>query len=69
MLSQVRASYRSLAGRDCAEARSIIAGDAAIDAQYRTLRKQYKAGLAQQPEQLDAWLELMDTGREPGTDC
>ncbi len=63
VLSQVRASYRALAGRDCLAARSVIAGDAAIDAQYRTLRKQYKAGLAQHPEQLDAWLELMNTAR------
>ena len=63
VLSQVRASYTALAGRDCVAARSVIAGDAAIDAQYRTLRKQYKAGLAQHPEQLDAWLELMNTAR------
>ena len=46
-----------------AAARAVIAGDNAIDAQYRALRKQFKAGLGQYPEQLDAWLELMNTAR------
>jgi phosphate transport system protein len=63
VLSQVRASYRTLASRDLAAARAVIAGDTAIDAQYRALRKQFKAGLGQYPEQLDAWLELMNTAR------
>ena len=63
VLSQVRASYRALASRDVAAARAVIAGDNAIDAQYRALRKQFKAGLGQYPEQLDAWLELMNTAR------
>jgi len=63
VLSQVRASYRALASRDLAAARAVIAGDTAIDAQYRALRKQFKAGLAQHTEQLDAWLKLMNTAR------
>jgi phosphate transport system protein len=63
VLEQVRATYHALASRDLAAARTVIAGDTAIDVQYRTLRKQFKAGLAQQPERLDAWLELMNTAR------
>ncbi|MBV8309915.1 MAG: phosphate signaling complex protein PhoU [Planctomycetaceae bacterium] len=63
VLSQVRASYRALASRDPAAARTVIAGDTAIDARYRALRKQFKDGLGQHPEQLDAWLELMNTAR------
>ena len=63
VLSQVHASYRALASRDLAAARAVIAGDTAIDAQYRALRKQFKAGLSRYPEQLDAWLELMNTAR------
>jgi len=63
VLSQVRASYRALASRDVAAARAVIAGDNAIDVQYHALRKQFKAGLGQYPEQLDAWLKLMNTAR------
>jgi len=63
VLLQVRASYQALASRDRAAARAVIAGDTAIDARYRALRKQFKTGLGQHPEQLDAWLELMNTAR------
>jgi phosphate transport system protein len=63
VLLQVRASYQALASRDLAAAQAVIGGDTAIDVQYRALRKQVKTGLGQQPEQLDAWLELMNTAR------
>ncbi len=63
VLLQVRASYHSLARRDLTSAQAVIAGDTAIDVQYRALRKQFKTGLGQQPEQLDDWLELMNTAR------
>jgi len=63
VLLQVRAGYQALASRDVAAARAVIAGDAAIDVQYRTLRKQFKTSLGQHPEQLDVWLELMNTAR------
>jgi phosphate transport system protein len=63
VLLQVRVTCQALASREVATARAIIVGDAAIDAQYRALRKQFKTGLGQQPEQLDAWLELMNTAR------
>ncbi len=63
VLLQVRATYQALSSRDLARARAVIVGDAAIDAQYRVLRKQFKTGLSRQPEQLDAWLELMNTAR------
>jgi phosphate transport system protein len=62
-LSQVRAGYQALASRDAAAARAVIAGDTAIDLQYRALRRDFKAGLGQHPEQLDAWLLLMNTAR------
>jgi len=63
VLLQVRASYQALASRNRTAARAVIAGDTAIDARYRALRKQFKTGLGQHPEQLDAWLELMNTAR------
>ncbi len=63
VLQQVRACYEALASREVAAAREVIGGDAAIDVQYRALRKQFKTGLSQNPEQLDAWLELMNTAR------
>ena len=63
VLLQVRASYQALASRDRAAARAVVAGDTAIDARYRALRKQFKNGLGQHPEQLDAWLELLNTAR------
>ena len=63
VLQQVRASYQALASRDVTTARAVIAGDTAINVQYRALRKQFKTGLGQHPEQLDAWLELMNTAR------
>ncbi len=63
VLLQVRASYQALASQDVATARAVIGGDTAINVQYRALRKQFKTGLGQHPEQLDAWLELMNTAR------
>ena len=63
VLSQVRSCYDALAARDSIAARSIVAGDKAVDLQYRALRKEFKAGLAGHPEQLDAWLLLMNTAR------
>jgi len=63
VLRQVRASYQALASRDVAAARAVIAGDTAINVQYRALRKQFKTALGQQPEQLDAWLGLINTAR------
>jgi len=63
VLAQVRSCYRALAARDAAAARAVIAGDNAIDLQYRALRKEYKASLGGHPDQLDAWLLLMNTAR------
>jgi len=63
VLSQVRSTCQALSSRDLAVARAVIAGDSAIDVQYRALRKEFKTGLSQHPEQLDAWLELMNTAR------
>ena len=58
-LSQVRSAtmpWRAGLGRRAA----IIAGDKAIDRQYRALRKEFKASLAAASEQLDAWLQLIE---------
>jgi phosphate transport system protein len=63
VLNQVRLCYEALAGRDAAAARGVIAGDNVIDAQYRTLRKQFKDNLSHHPEQMDAWLLLINTAR------
>lgn len=63
VLAQVRRCYDALAGRNAADARTIIAGDNAIDARYRTLRKELKRSLAAHPEQTDGWLRLLSTAR------
>ncbi len=63
VLSQVRSSYRALESRDAELARAVIAGDTAIDDQYRALRRQYKTSLAQHPDQYKGWLQLLNLAR------
>jgi phosphate transport system protein len=63
VLSQVRTCYQSLARRDLTTARELISGDAAINRQYRALRKELKSGLAEHPAQLESWLQLMNAAR------
>jgi phosphate transport system protein len=63
VLDQTRAAYVALAARDSQKARAVIAGDRAIDRQYRRFRREMKDGLRQDAGQLDAWLQLMSTGR------
>jgi phosphate transport system protein len=63
VLSQVRACAAALAHRDAAAARAVIAGDNLIDARYRTLRREFKEQLSHQPEQINAWLLLMNSAR------
>jgi phosphate transport system protein len=63
VLSQVRLSYQALESRKAELARAVIAGDAAIDDQYRVLRRQYKTSLAHHPGQLEAWLLLLNLAR------
>jgi phosphate transport system protein len=63
VLAQVRSCYQVLAARDAAAARAVIAGDNAIDLQYRALRKAFKGDLGRHPDQLDAWLLLINTAR------
>jgi phosphate transport system protein len=61
--SQVLASYQALARRDVVAARAVIAGDTAINVLYRALRKQFKVALSEQTEQLNAWLQLINSAR------
>jgi phosphate transport system protein len=63
VLSQVRLSYQALESRNAELARSVMAGDTAIDNQYRAVRRQYKASLAQHPAQVEAWLQLLNIAR------
>ncbi len=63
VLDQSRASYEALAARDSQRARVVIDGDHAIDRQYRRFRREMKDCLRQDAGQLDAWLQLMSTGR------
>ncbi len=62
-LAQVSESYEALAGRDAARARALIAGIQSIDREYRRLRAELKDSIRERPDQLDAWLQLMSTGR------
>jgi phosphate transport system protein len=61
--SQVHRCHQALATRDADEARAVIAGDNAIDVQYRAIRKALKQGLAAHPEQTDGWLRHLSTAR------
>ena len=63
VLEQTRATYEALSGRDSARARALIDGDRAIDRGYRRFRREMKDALRQDPEQLDAWLQLLSIGR------
>jgi phosphate transport system protein len=63
VLGQVRRCYEALAGRDADEARAVIAGDNAIDTQYRAIRKELTRGLGTHPDQTDSWLRLLNTAR------
>ena len=63
VLDQTRGSYEALAGRDSARARALIGGDHAIDRGYRRFRREMKDSLRHDPEQLDAWLQLLSIGR------
>ena len=63
VLAQVRSSYQALESRDAELARAVMAGDTAIDDQYRSMRRQYRASLAQHPDQFEAWLQLLNMAR------
>jgi phosphate transport system protein len=63
VLAQVRLCQQALEGVDSAVARNVVAGDNEIDAQYRRLRKELRAQMSQHPEQLDAWLLLLNSAR------
>jgi phosphate transport system protein len=63
VLRQVEAAYAALKAYDSSAARAVIAGDNAIDKQYRTLRAQFKQKLAEHPDQMDSWLLLLNTAR------
>jgi phosphate transport system protein len=63
VLAQVRAAADALAVPDAHRARAVVEGDAAIDRQYRRLRKQLKENLRQDAGQLNAWLQLLNTAR------
>jgi phosphate transport system protein len=62
-LEQVRATYDALSGRDSRRARAIIYGDHAINRQYHQLRKELKEGLRQHADELDVWLQFLNTAR------
>jgi phosphate transport system protein len=61
--AQVQRCHQALARRDADEARAVIAGDNAIDIQYRAIRKALKQGLAAHPDQTEGWLRLLSTAR------
>ncbi|QEH33186.1 hypothetical protein OJF2_16830 [Aquisphaera giovannonii] len=63
VLSQVRGCRDALTAIDANAAREIIVGDKAIDAQYRSIRKQLKFQIAEEPQKLDPILILMNTAR------
>jgi phosphate transport system protein len=63
VLAQVCAAYEALVSRDAERARAVISGDRIVDRQYRQLRDELKESLRHNAGQLDAWLQLMSTGR------
>ncbi len=63
VLAQVQRCGKALQTEDAAEARGVIADDSVIDARYRALRKEFKAQMSQNPQQVDAWLLLWNSAR------
>jgi phosphate transport system protein len=63
VLEAVRACFDALKTHDSDAARAVIARDQAINRQYRAIRKQCKTNLAEQPEQIDDWLSIMNSAR------
>jgi phosphate transport system protein len=63
VLTQVRAGYDALAGRDAQGARAVIESHRRIDRQYRRLRRELKEAFRQQADHLSTWLQLMNTAR------
>jgi phosphate transport system protein len=63
VLAQVRACTAALTNRDSKAARAVIAGDNLIDAQYRALRREFKEQLGLHPDQITAWMLLLNTAR------
>lgn len=63
VLNQVRRCEGLLETEDAAAARALIADDNAIDAQYRSIRKEFKARMIQNPQEVEAWLSLLNSAR------
>jgi phosphate transport system protein len=62
-LSQVRDSLDALTKSDADLARSVIAGDAAIDRRYRAILNELKDEIRRDPDRLNTWLRLINTAR------
>jgi len=63
VLAHVREAQVAIVEVDSAKARAVIAGDQAIDENYRAVRRQLKDQLAAQPDQLEGWLLLLNSAR------
>ncbi|MGC8641519.1 MAG: phosphate signaling complex protein PhoU [Isosphaeraceae bacterium] len=63
VLAQVRSCSQALEIQDVVAARAVIAGDSAIDGQYRAIRRELKARMGEHSEQIDALLLLLSAAR------
>ncbi len=63
VIAQVRDCLDALARSDAALARSVIAGDRRVDRLRRDLVKELKQAIRNDPDRLNTWLRLINTGR------
>ncbi len=62
-LVRVSESFDALESKDAERARAVFEGYKLIGRQCRLLRRELKESIRRQPEQLDAWLQLLSTAR------
>jgi phosphate transport system protein len=62
-LSQIHASLDALTQSNVLRAQAVIAADQRVDRNYRSVQKQLKAEIVNNPERIDTWLRLVNTAR------
>jgi len=62
-LAQIHASLDSLTQSNVSQAQAVIAADQRVDRDYRTVQKQLKAEIINDPNRIDTWLRLVNTAR------
>jgi phosphate transport system protein len=61
--AQIHDALDALTQSDVLAARAVIAGDQEIDKHYRTIRKQLKLQIVNNPDRINTWLRFVNTAR------